>query len=99
MTELTTLDFDELEINRLQCRDNRRRCMFYPEDTLKGYWDLVISLILIITCSITPFAIAFYEQNDTSWNVFDFVTDIFFFVDIIIIFNTAFYDMDYKIVD
>ena len=73
--------------------------MFYPEDTLKGYWDLLISLILIIRCSVTPFAIAFYDQNDTEWNLFDLITDVFFLADILIIFNTAFYDVDYKIVD
>lgn len=83
----------------MRTRDNRRRLICYPEDDLKGYWDLFISLVLIMTCSITPFMIAFYDETDASFTVFDMLTDIFFMIDIIVIFFSAYYDSDFNLID
>ena len=73
--------------------------MLYPELTLKIYWDLFITLILLFACLVTPYRIAFVKRDDQVWNIIDAVVDILFVIDIILIFNTAFYDSNYKLID
>ena len=80
-------------------RDNRKICILYPEDNFKNNWDLFITLILILTCIVTPIRIAFYESDDLEWQIINYMIDSFFFFDILVSFNSAFYDEDFKICD
>lgn len=80
-------------------RPNRKRYMLYPEDRLKMNWDLLIAFILIITCSITPVTLAFYEEESISMVIFNLVINILFGIDIIVIFFTAFYNDDFVLID
>ena len=73
--------------------------MLYPEDRLKMNWDLLIAFILIITCSITPVTLAFYEEESISMVIFNLVINILFGIDIIVIFFTAFYNDDFVLID
>lgn len=73
--------------------------MCYPEDIIKGYWDLFISLALVLTCSVTPYALAFNDSAGQALNTFDLITDSAFGIDVIIIFNTAFYDSEFNLID
>ena len=78
----------------------RTCCMFYPQDRFKGAWDIYMSIILMFACIVTPVRISFYSKEVSfRWFVIDLVVDFFFFVDIIINFNTAFYDQDYNIIE
>lgn len=79
-------------------RIDRRPCLIYPEDTWKEQWDLFVSLVLIFTCAVTPFRLAFIDKDDIDWEIINGVTDLIFFVDMILIFNTAFYDEDFKMI-
>ena len=49
-------------------RNRKRRqdkCLIYPDDPKKAKWDLVITLVLMLTCIITPINIAFtYDKED-----------------------------------
>lgn len=83
----------------MKFREHRKRFLCYPEDALKGYWDLIISLALVLTCSITPFAIAFVDDENETLQIFDLTVDVLFVIDILVIFNSAFYDEDYKLTD
>ena len=75
--------------------------MFYPEDEFKNNWDLFVTLILIFTCLVTPFNVAFDEVNERNigWEIANNIVDFCFFVDIIFNFNSAFNDDDFKIID
>lgn len=81
-------------------RIDRRPCMVYPEDTWKEQWDLWVSLILIFTCSVTPYRLAFsQDDNDPlTWEIINGIVDLCFFADMILIFNTAYYDDDFKMI-
>ena len=58
-----------------------------------------MTMILLITCFKTPYDIAFIN-DPPMWNkIIDYVIDFLFLLDIIIIFNTAFYDDDIELVD
>ena len=73
--------------------------MVYPEDKFKEYWDAFVAIVLILTCFVTPIRIAFYSQDELIWVIINYTIDLIFLTDIIIIFNTAFYDEDFQIID
>ena len=52
--------------------------------------------LLLFTCMVTPYRIAFSE-DDIAWTFVDYSVDLLFFCDIIVIFFTAFYDDDFVI--
>ena len=73
--------------------------MLYPTtDPFKNYWDLYISLILIFSCLITPYRIAFVHIETQQWSVINYYVDICFALDIILIFNSAYFDENYRLV-
>ena len=81
---------------------NRKQFLFYPTDTLKVMvWDLLISVILLLTCYITPFNLAFSEEVDTvSWYmILNYSIDALFLIDIWINFNTAYQNELYETID
>ena len=73
--------------------------MFYPDSSFKSYWDLLITLMLVFSCTIIPYRIAFNAKEDSNWEVLHVVIDLFFFVDIIFNFNTAFMNEDLKLIE
>ena len=95
-----------IKLERMK-RHDRKKGIIYPEDKYISYWDLWISIVLLFTCLILPARIAFVkhvEEVDTMgtihiWLVINTVLDLFFFIDMIIIFNSAYYDKYLKIVD
>lgn len=80
-------------------RENRVFLMFYPEDEMKANWDLLLTLLLIVTCIATPFIISFYAQTSLKQKIFNWIIDIFFLIDIIFNFNTAFTNDDFIVID
>lgn len=40
----------------------RKPYLIYPDDTKKQYWDMVVTLALLISFVITPLNIAFAEE-------------------------------------
>ena len=71
-------------------------CLIYPEDKYKSNWDLLMAVLLIFTCMVTPYRIAFSE-DDALWITINYTVDFLFFCDIIVIFFTAFYDEEFVI--
>ena len=71
--------------------------MCYPEDSNKANWDLLMSLILVFTCIMTPVNMAFDDDMDESCDWILGFIDFLFFIDTIIIFNSAFYDEDFRL--
>lgn len=65
--------------------------MIYQEDYFKYFWDLFSSILLLITCVLTPFNLAFEEDvADIFWyTTLNYSIDFLFLIDIIIIFNTT----------
>lgn len=81
-------------------RKDKKRFMVYPEDTIKEIWDVLITITLITACIITPLDIAF--QSELSTSIFDnpvsLIVDLLFFLDIIVIFNSSYYNMEINLV-
>ena len=61
-----------------------------------------MALVLLFSLIITPLEIAFgngMNEKMSTLLIFDYVTDIMFFADIIVIFNTAYLTEDYYIIE
>ena len=90
----------QTRLDRMSHRKNKKEWLFYPEDDSKAIWDLFITFVLLASCLITPFNIAFGSLQDSfEWIVINYTIDFFFFFDILVIFNSAFYDSEFVVVD
>jgi len=60
-----------------------------------------MTFILIFACIITPYKVAFFDpdDNDKAYEVISILLDLIFCVDMIVFFNSAYYDSDFKIKD
>lgn len=91
--------------DKMRHRSNKKALLFYPEDQNKNYWDLSITLVLLISCMITPWRIAFGDldsgnkKEPIEWTIINWVIDSLFIIDICVIFNSAFHDDDFNIVE
>jgi hypothetical protein len=79
----------------------RKYFMIYPNDRAKVWWDVFISLILIISVFTAPLDIAFPDLTTEYRNylIFINVVDIIFLIDIFINFISAYQDENYQIID
>ena len=88
---------------RMKLRKNKIGWLCYPEDDYRNYWDFYITLVLIFTCIETPLRISVLELEDRdslhNWKIVSNFVDCMFFFDIILIFNTAYYDEDFVIIE
>jgi hypothetical protein len=86
----------------MRFRQKKNEWLLYPEDQVKVSWDLFITLILLISCILTPYRIAFTrgeDQESLQWQVISYGIDTFFLIDILVIMNSAFYDDEFQIVE
>ena len=81
---------------------NKKPFLIYPEDQKKIYWDLFITMVLLISCIITPWRIGFVDSKESEpleWEIINYLIDSLFLMDIIIIFFSAYHDDDFNIVE
>ena len=87
-------------IDRMTKHKDQKRFIIYPENKRKSWWDFFITIILLVTCLLTPWQLAFYAVEDSMvLSVINDCIDLLFLIDIIVIFNTAFYDEDLDLID
>lgn len=74
--------------------------MISPDNQIKCNWDLFITFVLLFSCAVTPYRLAFVDPEDESfdWFITNTVIDVMFLLDIILTFFTAFYDQDFVLV-
>lgn len=92
-------NFGDQRFDRMRARSDRKWYMLYPEDRFKTNWDLSIAFVLVITCSITPVTLAFYEEESIGMTIFNYGINILFAFDMVIIFLTSFYNDDFVLTD
>lgn len=99
-TDAMQAEIDPKLLGRITKPSKRgRRCLLYPEDSIRTVWDLFGTLLIIVTCMMSPIMLAFPELQTTGVQYFDLSINIFFMFDIILNFRTAYYDEDYSIED
>lgn len=70
----------------------RKSCMIYPDNHNKEVWDLFMTVVLLVSCMVTPLEIAFEDDIHESLSgiqIFDWSMDILFLMDIVVIFSSA----------
>lgn len=97
------MDKSELtKSNMIVVKKWNNRYLFEPDSVFKSNWDLFISVVLIISCLITPYRMAFVDEEKLKefdrWIYLVYSIDMLFLIDIIIIFNSSYYDEDYETV-
>ena len=78
---------------------NKKKCMIYPNNALKANWDMIVTLILIFTCMVTPYRIAFVEEDDEFWTVLNTSIDFMFLIDMILCFVSAYYTDEFELIE
>lgn len=57
-----------------------------------------MTLLLIYTATVTPFRIAFVDEDPIGWFIFDLTVDCLFFMDVLVNMFLAYYDDEMNIV-
>lgn len=67
-----------------------------PDDPIKRFWNILMIFLLFYVASWVPVSICFLDSNNTGVitpaEVFDYIVDILFFIDIIINFLSSYED-------
>ena len=98
-------NYSTKRIKRMTFRPNEKKFMIYPENSKKGPWDLSITLLLLLSSVMIPLQIAFANagaeptSSVTNFQLIMYVIDVLFLIDIMVTFNTAFYDDDNDLID
>lgn len=79
--------------------NDKKILMIYPEDRFKKYWDIIITLNLIVSCIYIPYNLAFIIDTDLTQIIIEAITNSLFGIDLIFCFCTAYYDSSFKIVE
>jgi hypothetical protein len=73
----------------------RKKCMIYPDNTIRVIWELYINLLLLVISIITPYQLAFSSTNDkltstqtSNFNI-NYLIDLCFLIDVIVTFFMA----------
>ena len=66
--------------------------LIYPDEKNKEAWDLFMTVILLITCVLTPYTIAFVPNEDITSRIVSGVIDVLFAIDMLVIFNSVYFD-------
>ena len=65
---------------------------------MKSKWDIFITVVLVYTCFATPWEICF-ENDSTVMVIVNIVIDVFFLIDLILTFLTAYHTDDFETED
>lgn len=74
------------------------KCIIFPDDKFLSGWNIVLILILGYTAIVTPYRIAFSEDDGVSWIIADLTVDFLFFCDVVLNCFLAYYDTDMNLV-
>ena len=80
-------------------KKKRKRCVIYPDNQIKDGWDMWVTVILIFSCLIIPYRIAFIQEEEIAWRIAMWVIDSFFLIDIIVNFMSAYFDDELQEID
>lgn len=87
------------KVERMTARKNEKCCLIYPENKYKSWWDLFMTLVLLVTCIATPYTIAFVSDEPPALVITNGVIDALFLMDMILMFVSVYYDDEMKLID
>ena len=72
--------------------------ILHPQETIRVQWDIILTIAIIYSTIAVPYRIGFESMATGSMKVFENCLDIFFFLDILVNFQTAYFDNDRRLV-
>lgn len=74
--------------------------ILYPESTFIGPWDILMTLCLLFTSIFRPYQVAFDRSAIylPMWTDINIVCELMFLLDILVVFNTAYYESEFKLI-
>ena len=88
---------DKITSNRETSFTNRgeqSKYIIHPDEHLKIFWDVIIIVLVVISCTTIPFAFGFNTEETLLSFIFSVVIDCFFAIDIIVNANTAYFNQE-----
>lgn len=76
---------------------NKAWGVIYPDSSFKGFWDLLCLMFIIYQSIVIPFRLCFAVDASGSLYYLETVMDVAFMVDVIVTFNTGFYNKGYLV--
>jgi len=67
----------------------KAKCVILPSNVYKQRWDIYIAFILLIIAIYVPLRVSFFDSFSYGRFVFEMITDVSFFIDILLTFFTA----------
>lgn len=101
--KLSTSTFDNLNSNLEHSKIDvikYKPFLFYPTQKVKVYWEMLITVVLLVSIIQTPLDIAFGVTTDEwkSNDIFNLIMDVMFLIDIIINFFSA-YEIEEELIE
>ncbi|OMJ95537.1 hypothetical protein SteCoe_1141 [Stentor coeruleus] len=72
--------------------------LFYPDSLYMKIWYIWIFIFLIYTAIFMPIHFCIQTVNDPSWLIINTIIDLFFILDVLINFNTCYYEITGKLI-
>ena len=60
---------------------------------------MILTIILVFTCLVTPYRIAFIEEDDEVWTFLNITIDVMFLIDMILCFISAYYTDEFELIE
>ena len=88
------LDDMEMAIRKIEESErrhwrNRLAVPMDPDNFFRRVWDVSILLVVVFQALYIPFELSFSPLETYGWKLFDYLTDGFFMIDVILTFNVA----------
>jgi len=62
-------------------------------------WDLFMTVILFYVFFVTPYRLAFVDEESLAWRIGDYGVDFIFLLDIMLTFFSAYYNSKFILID
>jgi hypothetical protein len=79
-------------LEALKEKQTKVRCIFQPEAPFRFCWDLFMALIVIYSATCAVYRICFDAPAQDGWLALEYCIDCMFAIDIMVNFNTAYYN-------
>ncbi|CAE7776515.1 AKT1, partial [Symbiodinium microadriaticum] len=86
---------DVYQENQETTRQMWQRWVINPQCSRKLLFDLVVGLFVMLSAIALPYRLGFGIPSTTAWSAVDGVTEVLFFIDLIVAFFTAYEQSDY----
>lgn len=87
-------NYNETDHKDAEIMSNKRAhhpCVLSVDGNFKAIWDLINTFLIGYILIFLPFKISFVQDPILIWEIWDAIVDIFFFIDLIIMFFTPYY--------